>query len=80
MDIDQLIRIINVLGKLEERAWSDCSKLPDYEIILFNNVENPAGVEVCLPNRSPNEVSLVKKLVCYDLALIFWKRKCVQKI
>jgi hypothetical protein len=40
MDIDQLIRIINVLGKLEERAWSDCSKLPDYEIILFSKVEN----------------------------------------
>ncbi|CAJ2676229.1 unnamed protein product [Trifolium pratense] len=67
-DIDQLSRIINVLGNLDERAWSDCSKLPDYGIISFSKVENPAGVEACLPNRSPDEVSLVKKLVCYDPA------------
>ncbi|GAU11680.1 hypothetical protein TSUD_74300 [Trifolium subterraneum] len=67
-DIDQLGRIINVLGNLDERAWSGCSKLPDYGIISFSKVENPAGVEACLPNRSPDEVSLVKKLVCYDPA------------
>jgi hypothetical protein len=70
-DIDQLSRIINVLGNLDERAWSDCSKLPDYRIILFRKVENPANVEVCLSNRSPDEVYLVKKLVCYDPPLIF---------
>jgi hypothetical protein len=35
VDIDQLSRIINVLGNLDERAWFDCSKLPDYGIILF---------------------------------------------
>ncbi|WJX54247.1 Cyclin-dependent kinase F-1 [Trifolium repens] len=67
-DIDQLSRIINVLGNLDERAWSGCSKLPDYGIISFSKVENPAGVEACLPNRSPDEVSLVKKLICYDPA------------
>lgn len=67
-DIDQLSRIINVLGNLDERAWAGCSKLPDYGIISFSKVENPAGVEACLPNRSPDEVALVKKLVCYDPA------------
>lgn len=67
-DIDQLSKIINVLGNLDERAWPGCSELPDYRIISFSNVENPPGVEACLPNRSADEVSLVKNLVCYDPA------------
>ncbi|XP_057417823.1 cyclin-dependent kinase F-1-like [Lotus japonicus] len=67
-DIDQLSRIINVLGNLDEKAWPGCSKLPDYAIISFSKVENPPGVEACLPDRSPDEVSLIKKLVCYDPA------------
>ncbi|KAK7319980.1 hypothetical protein RJT34_04709 [Clitoria ternatea] len=67
-DIDQLSRIISVLGNLDEDAWPGCSKLPDYGIISFSKVENPVSLEVCLPNRSPDEVSLVKRLVCYDPA------------
>ncbi|CAI8619780.1 unnamed protein product [Vicia faba] len=67
-DIDQLSKIINVLGNLDERAWPGCSELPDYRIISFSKVENPPGVESCLPNRSADEVSLVKNLVCYDPA------------
>ncbi|KAL5537780.1 hypothetical protein UlMin_044436 [Ulmus minor] len=67
-DIDQLSRIINVLGNLTEEIWPGCAKLPDYRIISFNKIENPAGLESCLPNRSPDEVSLVKRLACYDPA------------
>nr|KYP61631.1 Cyclin-dependent kinase F-1 [Cajanus cajan] len=67
-DIDQLSRIISVLGNLDESAWVGCSKLPDYGIISFSKVENPAGLEACLANRSPDEVALVKRLVCYDPA------------
>lgn len=67
-DIDQLSRIIDVLGNLDESAWVGCSKLPDYGIISFNKVKNPAGLDSCLPNQSPDEVALVKKLVCYDPA------------
>jgi cell cycle related kinase len=79
-DIDQLSRIINLLGNLDYRAWSDCSKLSDYGIISFSKVENPAGVEACLPNRSPDELYLVKKLVSYDPPLIFWKENvCAKK-
>ncbi|KAK7251560.1 hypothetical protein RIF29_34859 [Crotalaria pallida] len=65
-DIDQLSRIINVLGNLDDKAWPGCSKLPDYGIISFSNVENPIGLEASLSNCSPDEVSLVKKLICYD--------------
>lgn len=67
-DIDQLSRIISVLGNLDESVWVGCSKLPDYGIISFSKVENPAGIEARLPNRSPDEVALVKRLVCYDPA------------
>ncbi|KAK7314451.1 hypothetical protein VNO77_32975 [Canavalia gladiata] len=67
-DIDQLSRIISVLGNLNEEAWLGCSKLPDYGTISFNKVENPIGLEACMPNCSADEVSLVKRLVCYDPA------------
>lgn len=67
-DIDQLGRIISVMGNLNEEAWPGCSKLPDYIRISFSKVENPAGLEACLRDRSPDEVSLVKKLICYDPA------------
>ncbi|KAJ1393521.1 Serine/threonine-protein kinase, active site [Sesbania bispinosa] len=67
-DIDQLSRIISVLGNLDEKAWLGCSKLPDYGIISFSKVENPIGLEACLPNCSHDEVSLIKQLVCYDPA------------
>ncbi|CAK8533986.1 unnamed protein product [Lathyrus sativus] len=67
-DIDQISRIISVLGNLNEEAWSGCSKLPDYGRISFPKVENPIGIEACMPNHLHGEVSLVKKLVCYDPA------------
>ncbi|CAI0628808.1 unnamed protein product [Linum tenue] len=65
-DIDQLGRIISVLGNLNEEVWPGCVNLPDYKTMSFGKVENPAGLESCLKNRSSEEVSLVRKLVCYD--------------
>ncbi|KAJ0090231.1 hypothetical protein Patl1_13274 [Pistacia atlantica] len=67
-DIDQLSRIISVLGNLTEEVWPGCVKLPDYQTISFCKVEDPSGLESCLPNRSTDEISLVRKLVCYDPA------------
>lgn len=67
-DIDQLSRIISVLGDINEETWPGCSKLPDYGSISFGKVENPSGIEACMSNCSSDEVSLVKRLVCYDPA------------
>ena len=67
-DIDQLARIFNVLGKLTEETFPGCSNLPDYKIISFCKIEKPAGIESCLPNRSPNEILIVQKLLCLDPA------------
>lgn len=65
-DIDQLGRIINVLGKLTEETWPGCSKLPDYGKIFFNEVGNPLGLEACMPNCFAAEINLLTRLVCYD--------------
>ncbi|GJN34294.1 hypothetical protein PR202_gb22943 [Eleusine coracana subsp. coracana] len=67
-DIDQISRIIGVLGNITEETFPGCSNLPDYNKIFFNKVENPTGLEACLPNRSASEVNIIKQLLCYDPA------------
>lgn len=67
-DIDQLSRIFNVLGNLTEETFPGCSNLPDYKMISFNKIEKPLGLETCLPNRSPDEILIVKKLLCFNPA------------
>ncbi|KHN45626.1 Cyclin-dependent kinase F-1 [Glycine soja] len=67
-DVDQLSRIVSVLGNIDEETWPGCSKIPDYGSISFGEVENPSGLEACMPNCTPDEVSLVKRLIFYDPA------------
>ncbi|GER35070.1 cyclin-dependent kinase F-1 [Striga asiatica] len=67
-DIDQLGKIFSVLGNLTDEVWPGCVQLPDYNIISFSKVENPIGLEACLKNRSPDEVLLVRRLLCFDPA------------
>ncbi|KAF6164433.1 hypothetical protein GIB67_025259 [Kingdonia uniflora] len=65
-DIDQLSRIINVLGNFNEETWPGCSKLPDYGKMFFGEIESPLGLQSRLPNRSSDEVKLIQRLVCYN--------------
>ena len=67
-DIDQLGRIINVLGNPTEEVWPGCSNLPDYKKISFTKVDKPVGLEACLSNRTRAEVKVVGKLLCFDPA------------
>lgn len=67
-DIDQISRIIGVLGNITEETFPGCSNLPDYNKIFFNKVEKPTGLEACLPDRSASEVGIIKQLICYDPA------------
>ncbi|KAG2241617.1 hypothetical protein Bca52824_090190 [Brassica carinata] len=67
-DIDQISRVTNVLGNLNEEVWPGCVDLPDYKSISFAEVESPLGVEGCLPNHSGEVIALLKKLICYDPA------------
>ncbi|KAG2240086.1 hypothetical protein Bca52824_091088 [Brassica carinata] len=67
-DIDQISRVTNVLGNLNEEVWPGCVDLPDYKSVSFAKVESPLGVEGCLPNHSGDVIALIKKLICYDPA------------
>jgi serine/threonine protein kinase len=67
-DIDQISRIIGVLGNITEETFPGCSNLPDYNKIFFNKIEKPTGLEASLPNRSASVVSIIKQLLCYDPA------------
>lgn len=67
-DIDQLSKIISVLGDLTEETWSGCLDLPDYNKISFSKVDSPIGLEACLPDRSAAEVDLVRRLLSYNPA------------
>ncbi|XP_073132380.1 cyclin-dependent kinase F-1 [Henckelia pumila] len=65
-DIDQLGKIFSVLGNISEEVWPGCAELPDYKIISFGKVEKPIGLVSSLRGRSPEEILLVKKLLCFD--------------
>ncbi|KAJ3686191.1 hypothetical protein LUZ61_015355 [Rhynchospora tenuis] len=67
-DIDQIAKIITVLGNLNEQNFPGCSNLPDFNKISYSKIENPSGLEACLPNRPIEEVNIVKRLLCYDPA------------
>ncbi|URE44997.1 Cyclin-dependent kinase [Musa troglodytarum] len=67
-DVDQLSKIISVLGDLTEETWSGCLDLPDYNKISFGKVDSPIGLEACLPDRSAAEVDLVRRLLGYNPA------------
>ena len=43
-------RILSVLGNIDEETWPGCHKLPDYGSISIGEVENPSGLETCMPN------------------------------
>ncbi|XP_057759844.1 cyclin-dependent kinase F-1-like [Arachis stenosperma] len=67
-DVDQLSRIVSVLGNIDGESWPGCSKLPDHATMSFGNVERPIGFEECMKNCGKDQLSMIKKLVCYDPA------------
>jgi serine/threonine protein kinase len=67
-DIDQITKIITVLGNLNDKNFSGCSNLVDFNKICYSKIENPTGLEACLPTRPTEEVNIVKRLLCYDPA------------
>ena len=38
------------MGNIDEETWPGCHKLPDYGSISIGEVENPSGLETCMPN------------------------------
>jgi len=67
-DIDQLSRLVKVLGRPTEENWPGCSNLPDYSKLCFPGDGNPVGLRNCVPNCSESVFSILERLVCYDPA------------
>eukprot|EP00741_Cyanophora_paradoxa_P003547 tig00000093_g3445.t1 len=64
-DIDQLYRVVSILGTPDEDSWPGIRELPDYGKIAFP--EMPAvPLEQLLPNASPPALALLRRLLVYN--------------
>lgn len=67
-DIDQLSRLVKVLGSPTEENWPGCSNLPDYRKLCFPGDGSSVGLKNHVPNCSDSVFSILERLVCYDPA------------
>lgn len=67
-DIDQLSRLVKVLGTPTEENWPGCSNLPDYRKLCFPGDGSPVGLKNHVPSCSDSVFSILERLVCYDPA------------
>lgn len=67
-DIDQLSRLVKVLGSPTEENWPGCSNLPDYRKLCFPGDGIPVGLKNHVPNCSESVFFILERLVCYDPA------------
>ncbi|KAJ7550641.1 hypothetical protein O6H91_07G110700 [Diphasiastrum complanatum] len=65
-DIDQLSRVIKILGVPKEENWPGVSKLADYNKISFDDNCVPLGLEEILPSASEASRKFLSKLFVYD--------------
>eukprot|EP00727_Mastigamoeba_balamuthi_P005873 m51a1_g1905 putative sec1-like family protein (888) ;mRNA; r:787917-791825 len=64
-DIDQLCRIVRVLGNPIERSWPGVEAMPDFGKISFAACE-PVPLSELLPNASAATVAFVERFIVYD--------------
>mmetsp|Transcript_14381 Transcript_14381/g.43738 ORF Transcript_14381/g.43738 Transcript_14381/m.43738 type:complete len:396 (-) Transcript_14381:81-1268(-) len=64
-DIDQLFRVIGILGTPSERAWPGLSELPDYSKIAFPDLA-PQPLSAICPDASPGALDLLAGLLVYS--------------
>jgi serine/threonine protein kinase len=67
-DIDQLSRVVRVLGPPSEKVWPGISQLPDFDKISFHDVRAPLSFQKLLPHVSLSSIQFLKKLLVYDPA------------
>lgn len=66
-DIDQIYRVLQVMGTPSEENWPGVRELPDYNKITFPTLK-PLPLRSLLPNASPAALSLLSKFLVYDPA------------
>lgn len=61
-DIDQLQRVLNVIGSPNEATW-DLSNLPDLNKLTFTKVFDPMPVPNYVPQASPGAADLISHMI-----------------
>lgn len=67
-DIDQLSRIVRVLGNPNEECWPGVSNLPDYGKISFTDNRNCFSLRQHIQQGSEEAHDLLRRLITYDPA------------
>lgn len=65
-DIDQLSRIVRVLGAPNENMWPGVSSLPDFDKISFSDERDPLSLRNLLPQTSPSALKFLEKFLVLD--------------
>jgi cell cycle related kinase len=63
-DIDQLHRVVAILGSPDEKTWPEVKHLPDYSKIAFAK-QDPVALHKLFPNASNAAINLLSKMLCY---------------
>lgn len=66
MDIDQLSRIVRVLGAPNEIIWPGVTSLPDFDKISFSDERDLLSLRQLLPQASPSALKFLEKFLVYD--------------
>ena len=64
-DIQQLCRVLSVLGTPNETTWPGLTELPDYNKISFSEFAR-VPFEELVPDASPDAVDLLSRFLVYD--------------
>lgn len=68
-DIDQLSRLVRILGSPNEKIWAGVSLLPDFDKICFVDDRSPLTLRKYLPQISEAALDFLQKLLTYDPVL-----------
>ncbi len=63
-DIDQLYRVLRVLGTPDVHSWPELSELPDYNKIVFPTLP-PVPLHEILPDVPADALALIQKFLVY---------------
>jgi len=65
-DIDQLSRIVRVLGAPSDNIWPGVSSLPDFDKISFSDERDLLSFRKLLPQASSSALNFLEKFLVYD--------------
>lgn len=65
-DIDQLSRIVRVLGAPNDNVWPGVSSLPDFDKISFSDERDLLSFRKLIPQASSSALKFLEKFLVYD--------------